>query len=233
MIELDPARWFAFALLAAAVAVDGGPWLLAMLARPLPAAAALGLAWGDPAGGAWVGAVLELVYAGVLPVGAARYPDAGVAGLVGAGVALWPAAELGAPALVPGVACGLIAGHVGRGVESWRRARNAERVARARARARGGEAGALCRVVRRSIARGAAEGVAVATALLAAGMLVSAPLLDLAPRVAALRPPAVLLAALGCGAVLRLWPGRAIRLGLTGGVLAGLLVVLAFGGGGT
>jgi mannose/fructose/N-acetylgalactosamine-specific phosphotransferase system component IIC len=202
-----------------------------MLARPLPAGVALGLAWGDPAGGAAVGAALELVYAGVLPVGAARYPEVGLAGLVAAGTALAALPQLGAPGLLPGIAWGLVAGHIGRGLETWRRTRNAARVAAARERARAGAADALCRVVRASIARSALEGAFAATVLLAAGIVVSAPLVDLAPRLAAGPPPAALLAALGCAAVLRLWPGRWARAGMAAGVAVGFLGTWALAGG--
>lgn len=47
-----------------------------MLSRPLAAGVLAGLAAGDPARGALVGALLETLHLGVLPVGASRYPEA-------------------------------------------------------------------------------------------------------------------------------------------------------------
>jgi mannose/fructose/N-acetylgalactosamine-specific phosphotransferase system component IIC len=226
----DPGQWIAFALLAALVALDAGPWLLSMVSRPLPAAALLGLLWGEPGGGAIVGAMLELVYAGILPVGAARYPDAGLAGVVGAGVALWSAPALGAPSLLLGLVWGLVAGQVGKAIETWRRSRNAPRVARARARALAGDAGALPRVVAGSLAFAGALGACSALGLFALGIVLATPLVDIAPALFAVRPPLFLFAALGCGAALRLWGGVGVRMALGAGVVAGFLVGLLAAG---
>ncbi len=218
----EPAQWAAFAALAAFVALDSGPWLLSMAARPLPAATLLGLLWGDPIGGAIVGAALELVYAGILPVGASRYPDAGIAGLVGAGAGLWAARRLGAPALPLALVLGLLAGHAGRGIETWRRSINAGWVAWARAAAEGGDPGALARINARALAFAALLGAGSAVALLGLALLVAAPLVDAAPGLVAPAPPLALFAALGCGAALRLWGGWAPRAWLAAGLAAGM-----------
>jgi mannose/fructose/N-acetylgalactosamine-specific phosphotransferase system component IIC len=218
----EPAQWIAFAALAAFVALDSGPWLLSMAARPLPAATLLGLLWGDPAGGALVGAALELVYAGILPVGASRYPDAGLAGLVGAGVSLWAAPLAGAPTLPLALLLGLLAGHAGRGIETWRRSLNAVWVAGARAAAAAGDPAAIGRVNARAMAFAALLGAGSAVALLGLALFVAAPLVDAAPALAAPAPPLALFAALGCGAALRLWAGWAPRLWLAAGLVAGL-----------
>jgi mannose/fructose/N-acetylgalactosamine-specific phosphotransferase system component IIC len=192
------------------------------LRRPLPAATLLGLLWGDPGGGAIVGAALELVYAGILPVGASRYPDAGIAGLVGAGVSLWAAPLLGAPALPLALALGLLAGHAGRGIEPWRRSINAGWVARARAAAEGGDLGALEAVNARALTFAGLLGAGSAVALLGLALLVAAPLVDAAPGLAAPAPPLALFAALGCGAALRLWGGWGARAWLAAGLAAGV-----------
>jgi len=55
-----------------------------MIARPLVAATVAGWILGDPVTGVTVGAVLELFALEVLPVGAARYPDYGPAGVAAA-----------------------------------------------------------------------------------------------------------------------------------------------------
>jgi PTS system mannose-specific IIC component len=222
MIDVEPTRWATFAVLAALVAIDSGPWLLSLLARPLPAAALLGLLWGDPAGGAQVGAALELIYAGILPVGASRYPDAGTAGLVGAGVSLCASVRLGQPALPLGIVLGLLAGHAGRGIETWRRALNAGWVARARARAERGDAAAIARVNDHALVFAALLGAASAVALLGLALLVAAPLVDVLPRLVAAPPPGALLAALGSGAALRLWADRRVRAWLAAGLAGGL-----------
>jgi mannose/fructose/N-acetylgalactosamine-specific phosphotransferase system component IIC len=224
MAFLEPAQWAAFAALAAVVALDSGPWLLSMAARPLPAATLLGLLWGDPAGGAVVGAALELVYAGIMPVGASRYPDAGTAGLVGAGVSLWVAGRLGAPALALGLGLGLLAGYAGRGIETWRRSVNGRWVARARAEAERGDAYALARVNTRALLFAACLGAGASLALLGLALLVAAPLVDIAPGLVAAPPPVALFAALGCGAALRLWGGWGVRAWPLGGLAAGVAV---------
>lgn len=218
------AQWAAFALLAALVALDGGPWLLSMLSRPLPASAALGLLWGDPAGGALVGATLELVYAGILPVGATRYPEAGLAGLVGAGAALSSTEALGAPSLLLGLAWGLAAGRAGQVYEGWRRTWNVASVARARAAAEAGDSSALRRLISLSLLRAGAMGSAVAVALLALGLLLAMPLVDLARALFSTPAPTAIFAALGCAVVLRLWGGTMVRVLLAAGLAAGFFL---------
>ncbi len=220
-----PEHWALFAALAAFVALDSGPWLLALAARPLPAATLLGLVWGNPAGGALTGAALELVYAGVLPVGASRYPDAGTAGLVAAGVSLWATAETGGAALPLAIALGLLAGHAGRGVETWRRSLNAAWVARAQAAAEAGDAWAIARANVRALGFAALLGAGSAMGLLGLALMAAAPVVDAWPQLAGARPPLTLLAALGCAAALRLWSGWRVgawlAVALAGGAGAG------------
>jgi PTS system mannose-specific IIC component len=50
-----------------------------MISRPLVAGTLTGLLLGQPAEGAMLGAILEILDLGILPVGAARYPDSGTA----------------------------------------------------------------------------------------------------------------------------------------------------------
>jgi mannose/fructose/N-acetylgalactosamine-specific phosphotransferase system component IIC len=62
-----------------------------MISRPVVSATLAGWIVGDPAAGALVGLVLEALSITVLPVGAARYPEMGPAGVVaGASFALSP-----------------------------------------------------------------------------------------------------------------------------------------------
>lgn len=69
--------WVGLALLGGAAALDGTSWGQFMLSRPLVAATLGGLLMGAPAEGAMLGAVLEALHLGVLPVGASRYPEGG------------------------------------------------------------------------------------------------------------------------------------------------------------
>jgi mannose/fructose/N-acetylgalactosamine-specific phosphotransferase system component IIC len=222
-------EWISLAVLGALLALDAGPWVVSMAARPLPAGVLLGLAWGDPAGGAVTGAVLELVYAGVLPVGGSRYPEAGLAGLCGAALAMWAAPIVGAASLPAGVAWGVVAGQVGKQVETWRRARNARLAAAARAAAAAGDASAVGRALRDASLLAAALGAAVAAGLVGWGQLLAAPFVDLAPDVMAARPPAFLVAGLALGAVIRLWSSWSVRAALVAGAAAGLAIGFALG----
>jgi mannose/fructose/N-acetylgalactosamine-specific phosphotransferase system component IIC len=59
--------------------LDGTSFPQAMLSRPIAAGAIAGWIAGDPAQGVLIGAVLEAFYLAILPIGAARYPEAGTA----------------------------------------------------------------------------------------------------------------------------------------------------------
>ncbi|HEX7049565.1 MAG TPA: PTS sugar transporter subunit IIC [Longimicrobiales bacterium] len=71
--------WLATALWGAAVGLDATSFPQVMISRPLIAGAITGLLVGRPTDGIIVGALLELFSLGILPVGAARYPEAGTA----------------------------------------------------------------------------------------------------------------------------------------------------------
>ncbi|HET6340642.1 MAG TPA: PTS sugar transporter subunit IIC, partial [Gemmatimonadota bacterium] len=76
-------EWLLLGALGALVFLDAWPVGQTMLSRPIVAGPLAGAILGAPAEGVFWGAVFEAVYLGVLPVGAARYPDAGLAALVG------------------------------------------------------------------------------------------------------------------------------------------------------
>jgi mannose/fructose/N-acetylgalactosamine-specific phosphotransferase system component IIC len=61
------------------VGLDATSFPQVMVSRPLVAGTLTGLLFGEPAQGAMVGAILEVFDLGILPVGAARYPDSGTA----------------------------------------------------------------------------------------------------------------------------------------------------------
>ena len=69
-------------LLGGWVATDSTSFGQFMVSRPLVAASLAGWIVGDPISGAALGVVLEAFHLNVLPVGAARYPEAGPAAVV-------------------------------------------------------------------------------------------------------------------------------------------------------
>lgn len=87
------------ALLGGIVGLDATSFPQAMISRPLVAGTLTGLLFGQPAEGALLGLVLEIFDLGILPVGAARYPDAGTATV--AAVAAYASVPL--HALDPGI----------------------------------------------------------------------------------------------------------------------------------
>jgi len=79
----DPLPLTLALLLGGVVAVDGTSFGQFMLSRPLVAATLAGAAMGNPIQGAVLGMILEAFHLGVLPVGAARYPEGGPAAVAG------------------------------------------------------------------------------------------------------------------------------------------------------
>jgi len=102
MSGLEPLGLLALLAWGTLVGVDLASWPQLMLSRPIVAGSVAGLLVGDPAAGIAIGSLMELFALDVLPIGAIRYPDFGVACL--AGVVL--AAGRGIPAML-GVAAGL------------------------------------------------------------------------------------------------------------------------------
>jgi len=77
----------ALALLAGGLALDATAAFQLMLSQPIVSGTLAGLVTGDLGTGLAIGATLQLVWLGVLPVGAAPFPDTAVATVVGVGVA--------------------------------------------------------------------------------------------------------------------------------------------------
>ena len=83
MIPLpEPATLVLLVLLGGWVAIDSTSVGQFMISRPFVAATLAGWLVGDPLSGAMVGAVLEAFHLGVLPFGAARYPEPGPSAVV-------------------------------------------------------------------------------------------------------------------------------------------------------
>ncbi len=77
---MTPSGWenlLVLMLVGGIVAVDGTSLAQLMISRPLVAATLGGWVAGDPVQGATMGLVLEAFHLGVLPVGAAKYPEGG------------------------------------------------------------------------------------------------------------------------------------------------------------
>jgi mannose/fructose/N-acetylgalactosamine-specific phosphotransferase system component IIC len=92
--------WLPLTALGALVALDATSFGQLMLSRPLVAGTLAGALVGLPLEGALVGAMLEALSLGVLPVGAAKYPETGTAAVLAVGtlgladIATTPAAIL-------------------------------------------------------------------------------------------------------------------------------------------
>ena len=80
------AEGLVLALLGGVLALDGTSVGQFMVSRPIVACVLAGWIAGDPAAGAMLGMVLEAMHVAVLPVGAARYPEAAPASVAAAGV---------------------------------------------------------------------------------------------------------------------------------------------------
>lgn len=114
----DLATIAALAGLAGLLALDATAAFQVMVSQPLVAGALAGAVCGDVVAGTTLGAVLQLVWMGALPVGAAGFPDAPVGTVVGVGLtALLGRAGAGAGwSLAIGIAVALVAGELGRNV---------------------------------------------------------------------------------------------------------------------
>lgn len=82
-MEITLLQGILIALAAAIMAIDNS-CEFAMLNRPLPAAAITGLILGNPAAGCMAGALTELAFAGLMPVGGASVPHGTIGGIMSA-----------------------------------------------------------------------------------------------------------------------------------------------------
>lgn len=77
--------WVLLGALGAVVALDATSFGQLMLSRPLVAGTLAGAIVGLPFEGALVGATLEAISLGIMPVGASKYPETGTAAVLAAG----------------------------------------------------------------------------------------------------------------------------------------------------
>ena len=87
-------------MIGGAVGLDSTGFPQIMISRPLVAGALTGLVFGRPYEGLLLGAILEIFHIATLPIGAARYPEAGTAAVSGAAAYLEATASLQVPYLL-------------------------------------------------------------------------------------------------------------------------------------
>lgn len=90
----------------------------AMISRPIVSATLAGALGGNPVAGLTAGAILELMAIDTLPFGASRYPDWGVAGVVGGALVTLPTNE-GAGVTWAKLLMAILAALVTAGLSSW------------------------------------------------------------------------------------------------------------------
>lgn len=100
--------WLALIGLGGIVALDATSLGQLMLSRPFVAASLAGAIVGRPLEGALIGALLEALSLGILPVGAARYPDTGTAAVATVGTLGLSEVVATAPSLLMVVVYGLL-----------------------------------------------------------------------------------------------------------------------------
>lgn len=224
----DVAAIAALAVLAGGLSLDATAAFQIMVSQPLVAGVLAGALLGEPATGLAVGTTLQLVWVGVMPVGAAQFPDATVGAVVGVGVA-WSLLQHGGQSgwpLALGVISGLVVAAVGQRLVRALRRFNVRLSDMASARAEHGDASGVTRAVSLGVAARFVCGAGLAAASL--GVLV--PLLRALPVLEGTRGfPAVLWAAPVAAASIAARP----RAGLERVLLAaGFAVGLAALGGG-
>ena len=168
----DAAFLVALAIVAGVLSLDETAAFQVMLSQPLVAAFVAGFVLGDVQLGLVVGATLQLVWIGVLPVGAAPFPDAALAGVVGVGVASFLSpGVVGGWGVAAGVLAAMAAGAVGQRAIALVRRRNVRHADIARAAAERASAGGVYRAVALGLVTRFAAGTVLAAIFLGAALL--------------------------------------------------------------
>lgn len=145
----------------------------AMFAHPVVASALAGWALGDLPAGLLVGVLLGLLWSGALPVGGVVPPDETLGAVVGTGVAVLGAREVGAD-LLPAAMCGFLTGVpaalLGRRLELVLRRYNGELATRVEKAVAAGDFGAIDRVTGQALLLAIAGAFLVQLVLLLAGV---------------------------------------------------------------
>jgi mannose/fructose/N-acetylgalactosamine-specific phosphotransferase system component IIC len=141
-----------------------------LLSRPIVAASVTGLLLGDPGTGLVVGMTLELYALDVLPIGAARYPDFGIAAVAAAATAAHsPLAMAPAFAGLVGLPMAMLGGW---SLQRLRR-RNAVSVVRRLERVAAGDARAIWELQRNGLIRDGLRSLAVTAVGVGVAMVIS------------------------------------------------------------
>jgi len=222
----DAATVTSLAALAGALSIDSTAAVQAMVSQPVVAGALAGLICGDPATGAVVGAALQLIWLGALPVGAAGFPDAPVGTVVGVGASVMVLkAGGGAGWAVPiGLASALLMGEAGRLLVARLRRWNVRLSDYALARADAGDGGGVARAVGLGLSLRFAAGTVLAFAALSVALVIVRTAGVPAPRAGF--PPLLWAAPVGAAVVAqrsRRWGERWL---LAAGFATGLVVTL-------
>jgi len=153
----------------AVLTLDRWPVLQTMASRPLVVGPLVGFVLGDVENGVLWGAVFEIAFLGILPVGAARYPNETIATVVGTTVAI-VGARSGAIPAGWAVAAGLAAGWVGERADRLHRRWNGRLAARVRKRLAEGDPDVLGRAIAGGVAGGFVLGVITTAGSVAFGL---------------------------------------------------------------
>lgn len=218
----------AMTMLGGALGLDTTAALQLMVSEPLVAGTLAGLVLGDPALGLALGAALQLVWCGALPVGAAPFPDSAPAavGAVGGAFVLVRAGVPAATAMAAGLVVALCAGMAGQSLTTWLRKRSDGLAALAEARAATGDAGGVRTAVILGLAArfATAGGLALATMVVLialSGLLVAVPVRGTFSPFFWVAPLAACVAVVAARCRLERW---LLGAGLAAGLVIGVLV---------
>ena len=161
-------------IVAGLLALDMTEALQIMVSQPVVAGSIAGALVGDVPLGLAVGATLQLVWLGVLPVGGAPFPDSAVASVVGVGLAaLLARGGAGAGwALALGLLVAIATGAIGGRLVGLLRRLNARLSALAESRAERGDAGGVRTAVLLGLSCRFASSTALTAVVLAASLAV-------------------------------------------------------------
>lgn len=106
-------NWLALGAFGGMVGLDATSFAQTMISRPLVAATVTGLIMGRPGDALLLGAILELFALVILPVGAARYPEAGTAAVASTAACLVVSPIMSPSIILLGVLFSLLWEHVG------------------------------------------------------------------------------------------------------------------------
>lgn len=220
---MDSAMVLRLALLGGALSLDTTAFLQIMASQPIVAASIAGWMVGDPVLGLAIGAVLQLIWVGVLPVGATPFPDTAAASVaaVGAASILSRGMPPGPWALATALLIALAAGVAGQRLIVWLRRVNIRFAERAIDGVRAGRTSAVGCAVAAALGVRFGAGVVLtgAALLLAAGASWAVP-----PDPG--RMPLFVWAAPVAAASIAAAGRQRERFALVGGLVAGLALLL-------